>query len=307
MPLLRAPPKLADGLVHDRVVKRVPRSEQVGARLAVGLDVREVEGNAVVLGGDRAVLAGADLGGHVGDLVASLLALGDAAAEPGEGGLEGQLDVVRLQAAGAGLIHRCAQRAEVGVGEVIGSQCPLVEDLLEPVADAGVDDLMHLRLHVGPLAVVDGVQQQVAQRGLVERFAEHVEDLAAVGLALLLDLVQQPGEDLAFAGVAGDEVPQPADLFLADAVDAAEALLDAVGVPRQVVVDHQVRGLQVQAFAGSVGGEQDLAVAVLGELLGDQAALSATYAAVDRLARRRACRAVSRSWPGGSRGCRGAQ
>ena len=72
---------------------------------------------------------------------------------------------------------------------------------------------------------------------------------------------------------------------LADAVDAAEALLDAVRVPRQVVVDHQVRGLEVQALAGGVGGEQDLAVRVLGELLGDLAALAAAHAAVDRLDR----------------------
>ena len=125
--------------------------------------------------------------------------------------------------------------------------------------------------------------QQLTQRGLDERLAEDVEHLAAVGFALLLDLGQQPGEHLALAGVSGDEVPQPADLFLADAVDAAEALLDAVGVPRQVVVDHQMRGLEVQALAGRVGGEQDLAVGVLGELLGDLPAISAAHAAVDRL------------------------
>ena len=168
---------------------------------------------------------------------------------------------------------------------MLGGERPLVEELLEAVADAGVDDLMHLGLHVGPLAVLDRLQEQVAQRRLGERLAEDVEDLAAVGLALLLELLQQPGEDLAFAGVGGDEVPEPADLLLADAVDAAEALLDAVGVPRQVVVDHQVRGLQVQALAGGVGGEQDLAVAVLGELLGDLAALPAADAAVDGLDR----------------------
>ena len=52
--------------------------------------------------------------------------------------------------------------------------------------------------------------------------------------------------------------------FLADAVDAAEPLLDAVRVPRQVVVDHQVGGLQVEALAGGVGGHQHLAVAVRG-------------------------------------------
>ena len=56
-----------------------------------------------------------------------------------------------------------------------------------------------------------------------------------------------------------------ADLGLADAVDAAEALLDAVRVPRQVVVDQQVRALEVDALAGGVGRDEDDAVLVLGE------------------------------------------
>ena len=72
-----------------------------------------------------------------------------------------------------------------------------------------------------------------------------------------------------------------ADLGLADAVDAAEALLDPVRVPRQVVVDHQVGALQVQALAGGVGGDQDPDVRVLGEQLRDLAALLAADAAVD--------------------------
>ena len=76
-----------------------------------------------------------------------------------------------------------------------------------------------------------------------------------VGLALLLDLGEQLEEDHALAGAVGDQVPQVADLGLADAVDAAESLLDPVRVPRQVVVDHQVRALQVEALAGGVGGD----------------------------------------------------
>ena len=72
-----------------------------------------------------------------------------------------------------------------------------------------------------------------------------------------------------------------ADLGLADAVDAAEALLDPVRVPRQVVVDHEVGALEVQALAGGVGRDQDPGVDVLGEQLCDLAALLAPDAAVD--------------------------
>ena len=47
-------------------------------------------------------------------------------------------------------------------------------------------------------------------------------------------------------------------LGLADAVDAAEALLQPVRVPGQVVVDHQVRAaLKVHALTGGVVGDQE--------------------------------------------------
>ena len=60
-----------------------------------------------------------------------------------------------------------------------------------------------------------------------------------------------------------------ADLGLADAMHSAEPLLDPVRVPREVVVHQQVRPLQVDAFAGGVGGDEDQAVLVLREPLLD--------------------------------------
>ena len=110
---------------------------------------------------------------------------------------------------------------------------------------------------------------------------EHVEDLVAERLALLLELVEQALEDLALAGLVGHQVPEVADLGLADAVDAPEALLDAVRVPGQVVVHHQVGALQVDALARGVGGHQHEGVLVLGEVLLRLAALLAADAAVD--------------------------
>ena len=73
-----------------------------------------------------------------------------------------------------------------------------------------------------------------------------------------------------------------ADLGLADAVDAAEALLEAVGVPGQVVVDHQVGALEVDALAGGVGGQQDLHLGIVPEGFLRLHALLAAHAAVDR-------------------------
>ena len=62
--------------------------------------------------------------------------------------------------------------------------------------------------------------------------------------------------DIAFAGFLGNQIPEVADFGLADAVNTAKALLQAVRVPRQVVVDHQVGVLQVDTFAGRVGRDQ---------------------------------------------------
>ena len=137
--------------------------------------------------------------------------------------------------------------------------------------------------HLGLVAVADGLDQQVAQRPALElQLAEHVEDLAAERLARLLQLLQQRAIDVALAGLVGDQVPEVADLGLADAVDAAEALLEPVRVPGQVVVDHQVGALEVDALAGGVGGEQHLHVGVVPERLLRLQPLLAAHAAVDR-------------------------
>ena len=70
-------------------------------------------------------------------------------------------------------------------------------------------------------------------------------------------------------------------MILADAVNSSEALLDAVGVPGQVVIHHEVGPLEVDAFASGVGGQQNLDVRIVPEgFLGGVAILTA-HAAVD--------------------------
>ena len=54
-----------------------------------------------------------------------------------------------------------------------------------------------------------------------------------------------------------------ANLGLADAVDASEPLFDPVGVPRQVIVHHQVGALEVDALASGVGGQKDLHLGIV--------------------------------------------
>ena len=71
------------------------------------------------------------------------------------------------------------------------------------------------------------------------------------------------------------------DLGLADAVDTTETLLQPVGVPGQVIVDHQVGALQVDTLSGRIRGEQDLHLGVVLEGLLGLHPLFAANAAVD--------------------------
>ncbi len=72
-----------------------------------------------------------------------------------------------------------------------------------------------------------------------------------------------------------------ADLRLPDTVNAPEALLQSVGIPGQVVVDHQVRPLQVDAFASRICRYQHQRLRIVQKLLLRGAPLLASYAAMD--------------------------
>ena len=71
----------------------------------------------------------------------------------------------------------------------------------------------------------------------------------------LLQLLKETVEDatlddrLALLGIRRHKIEGIAVPFLPDAVDAAETLLQACGVPRHVVVDHQMAELEVDPFA----------------------------------------------------------
>ena len=72
-----------------------------------------------------------------------------------------------------------------------------------------------------------------------------------------------------------------AHLGLPDPMDSAEALLDPVRVPGQVVVDHQVAALEVHPLAGRIVGDEHQQAAVGHEALDDLAALLALHPSVN--------------------------
>ena len=135
-----------DGLVGDGVVQRVAGGEQLGAGAGVVEHMLDVECDALVAAGDRASPDRAQLRRDVGDLEAALLAAADLAAQARERRPERALDVVGLQASRPCLVHQCAQLRDVRVLHRVGRERALGEQLLDAVGDAGVDDLLHLRL-----------------------------------------------------------------------------------------------------------------------------------------------------------------
>src|SRR5277367_6319366 len=58
-----------------------------------------------------------------------------------------------------------------------------------------------------------------------------------------------------------------ADICLADTVDASKSLFEPIWIPRQVIIHHQVRSLEINTFARRVRGNQYLSVYVLFEPL----------------------------------------
>ena len=170
--------------------------------------------------------------------------------------------------------------------------------------DRAVDLAEQFGLLLRPVAIADRIDEQVAQRLALEQLAEHVIDLAAERLARLFQLLQKPPIDLAFARVGGAQVPEVADLGLADAVDAAEPLFEPVRVPRQVVVDHQMRAaLKVDAFAGGIVGDHDAHDRIAVEGGDRRAARLAGDAAMDHDDRRGIADARRRSSAAGIRAC----
>ena len=191
---------------------------------------------------------------------------------------------MRLEAPRFGALHLLAHASNAArVHHVVGKR-PFLDQAFEarPI-DAGLDGPGESRAHLRLIAVADRLDQEVAQRAPIElKFAEYIEDLATERATCFFQLLEQPAIDVALTSLRRHQIPQEADLLLANAVDTAKTLLDAVRIPRQVVVHHQVRALEVDAFAGGIGCEQDLHFGKAQEALLCLASLFAPNAAVDQ-------------------------
>ena len=173
---------------------------------------------------------------------------------------EERLDVVRLKALGLGPLHLLPDSTDAARVHRVMRQGTILQEVLNlAVIERMFDNLGEPGSNLGLIAVPDCLDQQVPQGPALENdLTEYVEDAAAQCPARFLELLEQPSVNVALPRLLGHEVPQMADLGLADAVDAAEPLLQAIGVPRKIVIDHQMGALEVDALPRRVGGEQHL-------------------------------------------------
>src|SRR5437870_4605709 len=127
------------------------------------------------------------------------------------------------------------------------SQCAVLDKTLDmrPI-HAVLDRAVEAGADFGLIPIADCFDEQLAQWTPLElQLAENVEDLAAESLACFLQLLKELAIDVPLASLLRHQVPQVTDLGLADPVNASEALLQSVRIPRQIVVHHQVRALKV--------------------------------------------------------------
>jgi hypothetical protein len=64
-------------------------------------------------------------------------------------------------------------------------------------------------------------------------------------------------------------------------VDAAKTLLQAAGIPEQIIVDHQVRPLGIDALSGGVGDQQKVDVGTITKAVFYRPALCPRHSTVD--------------------------
>ena len=199
--LLQSGVKVIDGGIDERLEHWVAGSNEFGVLVGAIFfgEANELNGRNLI----------AERARDVSDLETTVAARIERAAEHFESGLEKVLDGIGLELDGEVAIHVLNDAGDGFAVESIFSQGALVEESADVLS---VEGLMHdERQALCLVGVTDGVEDEFAQGLVVERnFAEDVEDLAAEGLAFVVDFFEEGVEDLTFAGVDGDEVPKAA-------------------------------------------------------------------------------------------------
>src|SRR6266508_5340837 len=256
--------------INRGVEERMAGRNEGGRRFAFESHVAFVEGDALVgvqhrgASSNNAIMQ-ADFSRHATNLESPWFTLEKLAAEHLKRFIEERPDIVRLQFASLGTVHLVANLAHTRSREGFMYQITVFNQAAQMLhVEFGINHLVEPRFDLRPVALANGFDQQVAEGTVFEHFAEHIKDSATQGFALLGELFQKAMKDVTLARFNRDKIPQMAAFGLTDTVDAPEALFDAVGIPGKVVIHHEMRAaMEVDAFAGSVGSNQNQNFGVL--------------------------------------------
>ena len=227
----------------------------------------EHRGQVATVAASDAAVSLPNHGGHVRDLVAPCFARVDHPLQGRKRLQKKEAHKMGLQPSRLGLFHLLLHGKKAFDAHRLlrqriafqnGAQVPLVQGSFDALAEPGA--------HFRPVPVANRLDQQVFETFLLEDLPQNIEDTTLQRIGFHLKFFEQPVVDLPFTRLFGHQAPKMAHLLLVDAVDAPKALLQPIGVPRQVVVHHQAGHLQIDTFTGSIGRHQHAHVRVQPEL-----------------------------------------
>ena len=166
---------------------------------------------------------------------------------------------------------RARARRSTSISQVQVLRRQPFQGVLADVAEAALVDIPQQAFFQVLPAESTGVvvTQDALHIGRRQHLADDVEHRVVVErITNLLQLVQQALEDMPLDRVRGDEIEDQAVLLLTVAVDAPHALLEAIRIPRDVVVEEDVADLQVDPLARGLSCHQHLDRALAELLLG---------------------------------------
>ncbi|MBR3688718.1 MAG: hypothetical protein IKL85_06565, partial [Lentisphaeria bacterium] len=192
-----------------------------------------------VFGDDTVVFSDADR--HTGYLVPAFPSVADVSADKFERGFEERADETRLKLPRFGLIHLFLDGKQHFLGHSLVNQGISPDNFLQMGRIQGFGELFrHPLLRFRAFSLANGLNQQFFEGNIVESIAQNVENTATKGVTLNIQLLEQGLEDFTLAGFVRDHVPEMTSFRLTDTVNTTETLFQAIRVPWEVVVDHQV-------------------------------------------------------------------
>ena len=152
----------------------------------------------------------------------------------------------------------------VDIHRVLGQRTFFQQFSKRIAVDGAIHHLIEFGTRFRRIAVANRFNEQFTQASIVKcHLAQNIEYLTAKRISFFFQLFKQSLIYCAFSCFLGNQIPEITNLRLSNSMDTAKTLLKPIRVPWQIIIDHQMRTLQVDAFACRIGRNQDAYILVL--------------------------------------------